>query len=101
MAGLRGIFARSRRDEELERELAFHIEALTQENLARGLDPGDARRRAILEFGGSEQVKQQMREVHVSRIVESRHYDTRQLCQLDQPRYLRSRNAQRFSYLFL
>jgi len=57
------------RDAALEREIAFHVEELTQANLARGIPPGEARRQAIVEFGGREQVKQQVREVHISALA--------------------------------
>ena len=39
--------------------------------IAQGLSPEEARRRAILEFGGREQVKQQVREVHTSPLLET------------------------------
>jgi putative ABC transport system permease protein len=35
------------------------------------MDPAEARRRALLEFGGQEQVKQRMREVHLSAMMEA------------------------------
>jgi putative ABC transport system permease protein len=58
------------RDKQIDSELAFHLEELTAANIARGLSPAEARRQAVLEFGGPEQVKQQVREVHLSRLVE-------------------------------
>ncbi len=64
-------FRRSPRDPEFDREIAFHIDQLTQAGIAQGLSPEEARRRAILEFGGREQVKQQVREVHASRLLET------------------------------
>lgn len=62
---------RAGRDGELDREIAFHIEELTQANLAQGMTQEEARRRAILEFGGREQVKQELREIHTSMFLES------------------------------
>jgi len=50
----------------LDREIAFHVDELTRANIARGMTPAEARRQALLEFGGREQVKQKVREVHVS-----------------------------------
>ena len=55
----------------IDREIAHHIEALTDANIAQGLSPEEARRRALIEFGGREQVKQTVREVHISAFVES------------------------------
>ena len=49
-------FSRGPRDHEFDREFAFHIDQLTQAGIAEGLTPEEARRRAILEFGGREQV---------------------------------------------
>ena len=64
-------FHSSSRDPEFDREIAFHIDQLTQAGIAQGLSPQEARRRAILEFGGREQIKQQVREVHTSRLLET------------------------------
>ncbi len=60
---------RTRNDEDYDKEIAFHIDELTQANVSRGMEPAEARRQAILEFGGREQVKQQLREVHSSRFL--------------------------------
>ena len=62
-------FAASQKDEEFDKELAFHIDELTQANVAKGMEPAEARRQAILEFGGREQVRQQLREVDSSRFL--------------------------------
>lgn len=59
-----------RSDESMDREISFHIAQLTQDYIEQGLSPEEAFRRARVEFGGREQVKQQMREVHVSALVE-------------------------------
>ncbi len=65
------LFRRPSPDPEFDREIAFHIEQLTQDGIALGLSPQEARRRAILEFGGREQVRQQIREVHTSQLLET------------------------------
>ena len=52
-------------------EIGFHIAEQTEAYVAQGLAPDEARRRAMLEFGGREQVKQQVREVHISRLIEN------------------------------
>lgn len=49
---------------ELEAEIRFHIEALVQQGIANGLSPEEARRRAVLDFGGSEQLKEELRDVY-------------------------------------
>jgi putative ABC transport system permease protein len=65
------LFRRAARDQEFDREIAFHIDQLTQTGIAEGLTPEEAHRRSILEFGGREQVKQSVREVHASAALES------------------------------
>ncbi len=60
-----------RQDEELDREIAFHIDELTEVNVANGMTPIEARRQAILTFGGRDQAKQKLREVHSSNFLES------------------------------
>jgi hypothetical protein len=57
------------RDESLNREIAFHIAEQTEANIARGMSPDEARRQALLDFGGREQVNQSMREVHLSALL--------------------------------
>ncbi len=49
---------------ELDSELRFHIEKLVEEGTAAGLTPEQARREAMLEFGGREQLKEELRDVH-------------------------------------
>ncbi|MCB1032606.1 MAG: ABC transporter permease, partial [Acidobacteria bacterium] len=53
---------RRRRQEELADEIHFHLEMAVEENLARGMDPTEARRQAHLAFGGVEQVKEAFRD---------------------------------------
>jgi len=64
-------------EEQVEREIAFHVETLTESYVARGVPAREARRRAMVEFGGREQVKQQVREVHTSALVESAKFNVR------------------------
>jgi predicted permease len=46
---------------EIDKELTFHIEELTKENIAAGMSPEEARRRALIEFGGERQVAEETR----------------------------------------
>ena len=57
--------------DELDRELAFHLEELTQTYIAEGMNKAEARRQALLDFGGSAQVKEAVREVHLARWLEA------------------------------
>jgi putative ABC transport system permease protein len=49
-------------DDQLDRELGDHVERLTADYVAAGMAEGDARRRARLEFGGLDQVKELCRD---------------------------------------
>ncbi len=48
-------------DEELDQELRAHIELAVEENLKRGISEAEARRAAMLEFGGITQIKEEYR----------------------------------------
>jgi len=56
---------------QLDSEIAFHIDRLTEEKIAAGVPAAEARREAVLEFGGREQIKEELREVHRIPIVEA------------------------------
>jgi putative ABC transport system permease protein len=58
-------------DAQMNSELRFHIDELTDENIAAGMTPQEARRRAILEFGGPEQVKENVRDVYRVRLLDA------------------------------
>ena len=48
---------------ELDDELRFHLEKEVEENLRRGMSPAEARRAALLDFGGVEAIKEECRDV--------------------------------------
>ena len=58
-------------ESEFDRELRFHIDKLTQENIDAGMSAGEARRQAMLEFGGKEQMTEELREVHTIPFLET------------------------------
>jgi putative ABC transport system permease protein len=58
------------REAQLDSELRFHIDQLTRDNTAAGMDPEEARRRANLEFGGREQIKEELREMFSANVLE-------------------------------
>ena len=62
MNWLDALFRKGDLDAKLDKEIQFHVEALTAANIAAGLDPDEARRQAILSFGGPEQIKEECRE---------------------------------------
>jgi hypothetical protein len=51
-------FGERKLDDELDEELLGHIEFAVEENLRRSMSPQDARRAALLKFGGVAQIKE-------------------------------------------
>src|SRR6266849_4154029 len=71
MFGWKSLFRKRALDAQLDTELGFHIDKLTSDNIAAGMAPDEARRQAILEFGGREQVMEDLRDVHRVSIIET------------------------------
>jgi putative ABC transport system permease protein len=71
------VFTRRRLEGELDRELSFHIDMLTQQNIRAGLAPAEARRLAIRHFGAVDGVKEAVRETWLSRAFETLGQDVR------------------------
>jgi predicted permease len=61
------LFRRRKLDEELEKELSFHLEQHTSDLVEQGYSPGEARRRARIALGGPEQVKEMCRDARGTR----------------------------------
>src|SRR5580700_5051042 len=59
---LLGIFKKRKLDDDLDRELRAHIDALAEENMRRGMNEQEARHAARREFGGIEQTKESYRD---------------------------------------
>jgi predicted permease len=59
---MRAFFTGERLDEELDAELAAHIDLAIEDYIERGMSPEQARRRAILAFGGIQQAREKQRE---------------------------------------
>ncbi len=58
----RNLLHRPRVEAELDEEIRGFVEALTEEKMARGVAAAEARRQALVECGGVEQVKQAVRD---------------------------------------
>jgi len=65
-----GLGDASARDRRLADEIAFHIDMATERNRRAGMSAADARRAALLEFGGIERSKEAARDEHRSRPIE-------------------------------
>ena len=64
------LFRRTRFEHDLADELAFHVESRTEEWERRGLPPSAARRRALIELGSAERIKEEVRDVRLGRWLE-------------------------------
>lgn len=60
---LRALLHRSAAERDLDDEIRFHIELETEKNIAAGMRPSEARRRALVAFGGVERHKEEHRDV--------------------------------------
>lgn len=77
MTGLRRIFRKNEHERQLDTELRFHFDSLVAENLRAGMSEAEARRKARLEFGGLDQVKEECRDSWGMRWLEDIYRDMR------------------------
>ena len=73
----RNLIRKDRMEEQLDAEVRSYVELLAEENRSRGLDPQAARREALIELGGVEQVKESVRDARAGRLLESVWSDVR------------------------
>jgi predicted permease len=69
-AWLRNVFSRGAVEQQLDDELRAYAELLSDEKARSGLNPGEAWRAALIELGGIEQVKEEVRGVRVGSALE-------------------------------
>src|SRR5467141_1679404 len=62
MHWIRRLFQKSRSEKALDQELRFHLDRQITDYEAAGISPEEASRRARLEFGGVERVKEEVRD---------------------------------------
>ena len=74
---LRATFQRARVESEMDAELRFHMEAFAEDLIRAGVSREEAMRRARIEFGGIERVKEEGREARGGRIIETLLQDLR------------------------
>jgi predicted permease len=74
---LRRLFTRQDQETDLNDELRFHLEKQIELNLAAGMSAIEARRQALIAFGGVQQTRESLREVHRGRLLESLLQDAR------------------------
>src|ERR1700704_6627715 len=71
------LLRRTKMEEQLEKEMRFHLEQHANELIAGGVSPGEARRRARMALGGPEQVKEECRDARGTRWLEDLWQDVR------------------------
>src|SRR5262252_7489900 len=73
----RNLFHKARREQELTEEIDAYLEMLIEQKIKDGLDPAEARRAALIELGGGEQVKEKVREARAGHFIETLWRDLR------------------------
>src|ERR1700730_10076062 len=83
MGWLRRLFHKSLTERRMDAELRFHLEQRVRDYVASGMNQEEAQRRALLTFGGLEQVKQDCRDArienHIQDFLRDFHYAVRSL----------------------
>ncbi|HVA16504.1 MAG TPA: ABC transporter permease, partial [Candidatus Dormibacteraeota bacterium] len=77
MTWLSRLFRRGKLETQLDSELRFHVERQIADNIAAGMSPAEARRRALAQFGGTEYIKEECREARGTHFVETLLQDLR------------------------
>ncbi|MFI5231791.1 MAG: ADOP family duplicated permease [Gemmatimonadales bacterium] len=67
---LRALLARTRVESDMEKEMRLHVEFETQHNIELGMPPDEARRAAMIAFGGVERTKESVRDERLTRWIE-------------------------------
>lgn len=73
----RNLFGRDQIEESLDSELQAYVEDLSEKNVAKGMTREEARRHVLLEVGGIEQVKENVRETWLGNGIETTIQDVR------------------------
>jgi predicted permease len=68
---------RSKSERELDDEMRFHLEKQIELHVAAGSSPDEARRQALIEFGGVDQARENVRETRSTHFVDVIVQDTR------------------------
>lgn len=66
---LKALFRLRAMEEELRDELSHHIQLETEQNIRAGMSPGEARRKALVDFGGVDRFREETRSVWSFRLL--------------------------------
>jgi predicted permease len=84
LAHIAAFFRKRELDRDLDQELAMHLDLATEDNIRRGLSPEEARRDALVRFGGVEVAKEVHRDARglpwLDSILQDIRYAVRTLC---------------------
>jgi predicted permease len=74
------LLRRQQVEDTLDAELQVYVEELTDRNLANGMAPEEAQRQALIEAGGIDQIKEEVREAWLGNPIETTFQDARYAC---------------------
>lgn len=77
LPALRNLFDKQRTESQLDAEVRSYVDMVTEERIAAGMSAAEARRTALAEFGGMEQVKQAVRDNRAGTFAELLWQDVR------------------------
>jgi putative ABC transport system permease protein len=73
----RNLFHKDRVEQESTEEIQAYLDMLTEAKIRQGLTPREARRNALIELGGVEQVQERVREIRMGQFIETAWRDVR------------------------
>jgi predicted permease len=73
----RNLFRKARNEQELDDELNAYLELMIDSKMREGLDSVAARREALIELGGKQQIKEQVGDVRIGHFIETFGQDLR------------------------
>src|SRR5689334_9801458 len=73
----RNLLQKNELEQELTEEVQVYLEMIIEVKIEEGCQPAEARRAALIELGGVEQVKEQVREVRMGHFLEMMWQDLR------------------------
>jgi putative ABC transport system permease protein len=77
LAFLRNVLRRGKVEQDLSDEVSSYVDLSTRRKMKEGLDEPEARRIALVELGGTEQVKELVRDARAGHFIETRLQDVR------------------------
>src|SRR5688500_15247996 len=73
----RNLTGRASVERELDDELRAYVDLLADEKTRAGMPPNEARRAALMELGGAERVKDEVRDTRVGSVLDTTRQDLR------------------------